>query len=36
MVEPERRWDRAKSKLSSKEGFLGIEVRKLDELREHM
>jgi len=36
MVEPERRWDKANSYESSKEGFLGIEVRKLDELREHM
>jgi len=36
MVEPERRWDRANSNECSKEGFLGIEVRKLDELRECM
>jgi hypothetical protein len=33
MVEPERRWGRPKSNESSKEGFLGIEVRNLDELR---
>jgi hypothetical protein len=36
MVELERRWDRAKSNESSKEEFIGIEVRKLDDLREHM
>jgi len=36
MVEPESRWDRAKVMKAVRKDCFRIEVRKLDELREHM